>query len=169
MTHTHLTDRLNDLFTRREGQAPEVILRDLVSFNPTAHMVQTQSGVRFFTYCALDTLLAAWLLDENIDIDTTPPGNSQPIRITVRYEQLHAPADAVIALPDTPDAVEVRQTFCPYANAFPDRASYESWASTSPVETTALPVSEVFLIARDIVERLKYLHTLQELGSGGCC
>lgn len=163
MTHTHLTDRLNDLFTPREGQAPEVILRDLVSFTPTAHVVQTQSGVRFFTYCALDTLLAAWLLDENVDIDTTPPGNSQPIRITVRYEQLYAPADAVIALPDVHDDAEVRhvhddaevrQTFCPYANAFPDWAAYEQWTTSAPVVTTALPVRDVFLMARDDLARV---------------
>lgn len=64
------------------------MLRDFVMFTPTPHVIQTQNGVRIYTRCALDTLLVAWILDKNIDIETTPPGLTQVLRLTARNGQL---------------------------------------------------------------------------------
>ena len=82
------SDRLNVLFAPWEGQAPSAIVKDLISFKPTRHVVNTASGVRFFTCCAVDTLLIAHLLDEDVDIDTTPPEEILPLRISVRGKQV---------------------------------------------------------------------------------
>ncbi|WP_246363250.1 organomercurial lyase [Deinococcus budaensis] len=87
-------------------------------FTPTPHVVHTAGGVRIFTRCALDTLLAAWILNGNIDIATTPPGEAQPLHLTVRDGHLQAPPDAVLAVPTQPDvqkAEGIHRSFLPYA------------------------------------------------------
>ncbi|SRR6266481_6236317 len=69
MTQSHLASRLNALFALWEGHAPAPIVKDLLSFAPTCHVISTASGMRFFTCCAVDTFLIAHLLDVNL-IDT---------------------------------------------------------------------------------------------------
>ena len=171
MTSTRFTDLLNNLFVSREGQPPDRMLRDFLSFTPTAHVVETQSGARFFTRCALDALLAAWILDENLEIETLPPGATSPLRLTIRHGQLHAPEGAVLTFPERPDtgtAGEIHETFCPYVNVFPDEQAHQTWTSISPVPTTTIRLQDAFSVSQDLVDRLAYLSVLEEHG-GGCC
>ena len=86
MTQSHHASRLNALFALWEGHAPAPIVKDLLSFAPTCHVISTASGMRFFTCCAVDTFLIAHLLDEDVDIKTTPPGHTEPLRINVGSE-----------------------------------------------------------------------------------
>ncbi len=44
MPQSHLASRLNALFALWEGQAPAAIVKDLLSFAPTRHVVSTASG-----------------------------------------------------------------------------------------------------------------------------
>lgn len=154
------------------GQVPEAVLRDFIMFSPTPHVVQTHSGVRIYTRCALDTLLAAWVLGGDIDIETTPPGQTQPLRLMVRNGQLDAPLGAVLALPTPANlhtAQELYQSFCPYALVFPDDATYHAWSVTTPVLTTPVTLQDAFELARQLVERLTDLHTLHGEGGARCC
>ena len=114
------SDVLISLFAPWEGQAPATIVKDLISFKPTRHVLNTASGVRFFTCCAVDTLLIVHLLDEDGDIDTTPPEEIQPLHISVRGAQAHVSSNAVIAIPVQHNDQEIWTTFCPYSNVFPD-------------------------------------------------
>ena len=99
MTESHLASRLNALFALWEGQAPVAIVKDLLSFSPTRHVFNTTSGSRFFACCAVDTLLIAHLLDEDVDIETTPPGNAEPLCINIHNKELRVSSSAVIAIP----------------------------------------------------------------------
>ena len=99
MTESHLASRLNALFALWEGQAPVAIVKDLLSFSPTRHLINTTSGSRFFACCAVDTLLIAHLLDEDVDIETTPPGNAEPLCINIHNKELRVSSSAVIAIP----------------------------------------------------------------------
>jgi hypothetical protein len=44
MTDSILRNRLNDLFANWEGQEPAVVIKDLVSFKPTRHVLNAASG-----------------------------------------------------------------------------------------------------------------------------
>jgi hypothetical protein len=120
MTESHLAGRQNALFAVWEGQTPVAIVKDLLSFSPTRHVINTTSGSRFFECCAVDTLLIAHLLDEDIAIETTPPGNTEPLCINVHNNELRVSSGAVIAIPLRHDPQQIRETFCPYANGFPN-------------------------------------------------
>ena len=112
MTESHLASRLNALFALWEGQAPVAIVKDLLSFSPTRHVINTTSGSRFFACCAVDTLLIAHLLDEDVDIETTPPGNAEPLCINIHNKELRVSSSAVIAIPLQHDDHQIRETFC---------------------------------------------------------
>jgi len=148
------------------------MLRDFVMFTPTPHVIQTQNEIRIYTRCALDTFLAAWILDENIDIETTPPGQTQPLHLTVRNGQLQAPPEAVMALPtqaETQTSADVHRSFCPYALVFSDEQSYQTWSVTAPVPTTSVTLQEAFQLAHNLTDRLTYLYTLNGEGAAQCC
>ena len=73
MTESHLVSRLNALFTLWEGQSPVAIVKDLLSFSPTRHVITTSSESRFFACCAVDTLLIAHLLKmQNANVVRSP-------------------------------------------------------------------------------------------------
>jgi hypothetical protein len=57
MRDSILSNRLNDLFANWEAQLPAIVVKDLVSFKPTCHVLNIASGVRVFVCCAVDTLL----------------------------------------------------------------------------------------------------------------
>jgi len=171
MTSTPITDLLNALFASREGRTPDRILRDALSFTPTAHVVETQSGARFFTRCALYALLAAWILDEDLEIETMPPGQMRPLRLTVRHGQLHAPDGVVLVLPERADTGapdEIQGSFCLDANVFPDEQASESWTSVFLSPNTTVNLQDAFRALQELVDRLAYLSVLEEHG-GGCC
>jgi hypothetical protein len=155
MTQSDLATRLNALFALWEGRAPAAIVKDLLSFAPTRHVISTASGIRFFTCCAVDTLLIAHLLDEDVDIETTPPGHAEPLRINDK--ELRVSRSAVIAIPVQHDDHQIRETFCPYANGFPDEDAYQQWAATAPVPTISGPIKDAFDITSVIADRLKNL------------
>ena len=168
MTHS-LASRLNTLFAPWEGQAPVAIVKDLISFKPTRHVVNTASGVRFFTCCAVDTLLIAHLLDEDVDIDTTPPDEILPLRISVRGKLAHTSSSAVIAIPAQHNNQEIWTTFCPYSNVFPDEDAHRRWAVSAPVATSSTSIREAFDITSVIADRLKNLANLNGEPEPPCC
>lgn len=169
---TPVSPYLTTLLDCCEGRTPEAVLREFLLFTPSPHVVHTASGVRISTRCALDTLLAAWILNENIDIATTPPGEAQPLHLTVRDRHLQAPPDAVLAVPtqfDVRTAEGIHRSFCPYALVFPDAAAHRTWSAAAPVPTTPLSLQAAFQLADDLVGRLASHHTLAVQGGARCC
>ena len=155
-----------------EGQAPEAMLRDFVMFTPTPHVIQTQNGVRIYTRCALDTFLAAWILDENIDIETTPPSQTQPLQLAFRNGQLQAPTEALMALPTQPEtqtSADVHRSFCPYTLVFSGIESDQVWSATAPVPTTPVTLQNAFQLAHTLIDRLTHLQTLNGKAGVQCC
>jgi hypothetical protein len=169
MTESHLASRLNVLFALWEGQAPVAIVKDLLSFSPTRHVINTTSGSRFFVCCAVDTLLIAHLLDEDVDIETTPPGSTDPLCINVHSKELQVSRSAVIAIPLQHDDHQIRETFCLYANAFPDEDAYLQWAATAPVVSISTPIEDAYRVTSVIGDRLRDLAALHGQNSGDCC
>ncbi len=151
MTESHLAlaSRLNALFALWEGQAPVAIVKDLLSFSPTRHVINTTRGSRFFARCAVDTLLIAYLLDEDVDIETTPPGSTEPLCINVHNKELRVSRSAVIAIPIRHDDHQIRETFCPYAKGFPNEDACLQWAATAPVVTISAPIEDAFCVHID--------------------
>ena len=49
------------------------------------------------------------------------------------------------------------ETFCSYANGFPDEEAYLQWAATAPVPTVSCPIKDAFDITSAIADRLKDL------------
>jgi hypothetical protein len=168
MTQSQLIDRLNALFVPREGQSRADILKDLVSFQPTRHVVNTAGGIRLFTYCAVDTLLIAHLLDENCDIETIPPGHTESVRIGVYHKRLRASITAVIAIPMQHDENEIRTTFCPFANIFPDEDTYHQWEVSAPIATSSTSIGDAFQATLIITDRLKN-HEPRIRQRANCC
>jgi Alkylmercury lyase len=109
------------------------------------------------------------LLDEDVDIETTPPGHAEPLRLNVHHKELLVSRSAVIAIPVQHDDQQIRETFCPYANGFPDADAYLQWAATAPVPMVSGSIKDVFDITSAIADHLKNLAALHGQNSCGCC
>jgi hypothetical protein len=157
------------LFAPWEGKSPTDIVKDLISFKPTRHVVNIASGVRFFLCCAVDTLLITHLLDEDGDIDTTPPEEIRPLRINVRGRQVHVSSSAVIAIPVQHNNRQIWTTFCPYSNVFRDEDAYHRWAASVPVATVSSSIRDAFEITAVVADRLKKLARVNGERESPCC
>src|SRR6202051_3589853 len=146
MTESHLVSRLNALFTLWEGQSPVAIVKDLLSFSPTRHVITTTSGSRFFACCAVDTLLIAHLLDEDVDIETTPPDSTEPLCVNIHNKELRVSRSAVIAIPLRHDDHQIRETFCPYANVFADADADLQWTATAAGVSISAAIKDAFCV-----------------------
>ncbi|WP_034389025.1 organomercurial lyase [Deinococcus sp. YIM 77859] len=165
MTTSLPTDLLKAL-TTNQNLSRTRLLQEAVSFKPTRHRVRTASGSTLYTHCTLDTLLLPLVLEEDVEVETVPPGEAQPLVFNVKSGQVTGSEGVLISVPVRVDSGPVQQSFCPYSNAFPDRAAYEAWAAQSPVPTVGVSLSEAQQLAETLVAQLDAEDANAPLG---CC
>ena len=113
--------------------------------------------------CFYDAVVLAALADEPVDIRTESPGGVEIDATAAGTDDLRvAPPDAVFSFgidaavepPDdgTPSASDVYEAVCPYVQAFPDAAAYESWAESVEAATVAIPLGGTTAVAAALVE-----------------
>ena len=153
MTTSLPTDLLKAISTDQNLSRTR-LLQEAVSFKPTRHRVSTASGSALYTHCTLDTLLLPLVLEEDVHVETTPPGETQPLVFDVKNGQVTGPEGVIISVPVRVASGPVQQSFCPYSNAFPDRAAYEAWAAQSPVPTVGVSLTEARQLAAVLVAQL---------------
>ena len=134
----------------------------LLSPGETPHLLIPRTGTAVHTWCALDGLLVARLLDCDVRLVTRPPHPTghPPLEVTIRGGALHAGPGHVLSFPHVAaaDGSHFTEAFCPYANVFPTLADYETWAVTSPRPTTPLSLPQADEIARHYAADVRAHH-----------
>lgn len=139
--------------------------QDLFVTEDSRHVVRVPDD-EYNTYCILDALILPFLLDEEVEIRSDPPGGEPPIQIRASPTELEArPASTVVsfgfseAVPEASEALEaddpqglqdlVHAEGCPKINAFPDADAYRAWAEEAEAATVGMTLAQAYAMARD--------------------
>lgn len=140
----------------------------LCTTDESPHRATFGDGEVQYFRCVLDTLLVPLVLDdaEPVAVETKCPVTGEAVELRVTREGVIAtPDDAVVSFgidaePGEPadldrHPLQAYGQFCPYINAFADRAAYDEWAgATSEAVTTPLSVVEAFELAELLVDEV---------------
>ncbi|MFC3849935.1 organomercurial lyase [Corynebacterium hansenii] len=151
---THPTPRdLHELLAEFSAADAMTVAHGLISLRPTAHLAELANGTRVHTWCALDTLIVAHLLETDVEVRSRTPIESagDPIlNVAIRGGELVADPGFILSFPHVTDGEghHFTEAFCPYANLFASMDAYRDWAAGQPRPTTPLTVAEADDIAR---------------------
>ncbi len=110
------------------------------------------NGRRLSAWCAWDTLFLPQLVDQTAEIESTSPGKTGIVRLTITPQQVERvqPAGAQMSVL-VPDAQEMQKnvvtSFCHFVHFFPSRQAAESWTAKHP-GTFLLSAHEAHVLAR---------------------
>jgi alkylmercury lyase len=128
-----------------------------VTYSPTPHRM-TVGDAQMWAWCAMDTLIFAIVLDQQVAVESRSPGSGEIVRLRVDpHGILEAePADAVVTFParsndqvDMSSTTAIWGTFCHHSFFFPSRAHAEQWAA-GRTDVEMLPLGEGFEIAEQL-------------------
>lgn len=148
-------DALIDAWTERDEAGNVVGLG--ITYNPTAHRM-TIDGAGMWAWCALDTLIFAHVLRQQITIESAAPGSNEFTRLEAGPEQVShvEPAGAVVTWPirgndqvDMSTTTAIWGTFCHHSFFFPSREQAELWAAGRE-DIEILSLDEGFAIAQEV-------------------
>lgn len=110
-----------------------------------------------FTWCALDTLLVARLLECDASIESVPPGCEAPLRFEITAGTVRASDQWILSFPDvlTESGDHFTDAFCPYANVFESFGSYREWAPRQPRGTAPLSLFDADRTATEWAARVR--------------
>lgn len=142
-------------------------VEELCLTETSPHRARIDDEAYFFD-CVLDTLLLPFVRDDSdeVDVRTRSPVSGTVIEATVTPHRITVdPPDAVMSFGISGDAGPPEECdgvlasglvqFCPYINAFADRAEYDRWAAeTNEAVTMALPLEDGFALASALYDRL---------------
>ena len=136
---------------------------DLCHADDSSHVLELDGETHHF-HCVLDPLMAPGLLDpEEIVVHTASPLEGAEVEIRIANSKIEmVPSTAVLSLGASRSierlggdefAPEIAyEQLCAYANAFPNRTTYDAWAAETPeAATMAIPLLEGVELARAIV------------------
>jgi len=125
-----------------------------LTLRETPHRFEVD-GQRFYTWCALDTLVIPALLGRSARIESPCHGTGMPVRVTVGSAGVTSvdPETAVVSIvaPDEPDSI--RDAFCNHVHFFASNEAAQSWLDQHPAGTVHA-VDEAFRLGQPIVEAL---------------
>ena len=141
------------------------ILASGLSLVPTAHQFHLGEHT-LYTWCALDTLAFAPLLDRTARVISTCPVTGKEIRLTVTPETVLdlSPADAVVSvhLPgEETNLCHVQEDICNDGFFFVSREIAAAWPSLHP-QAVLLTVEEAAQLGRDLASTIRSLADEQE-------
>lgn len=127
--------------------------------NPTAHHV-TIDGAVMSTWCAMDTLIFAIVLDRTLLVESSAPGTGQSVRLTATPngpEHIDPPT-GVVTWPrrsksevDLGSVSGILATLCNHSLFFATREQAEQWAAARE-DIAILPVRDGYAVARAVAE-----------------
>lgn len=141
---------------------------ELCTAGESRHEARIDGDPRGF-HCVLDALLVPFVIDgtDAVEIRSESPAAGEVVELESRTDGVSAdPETAVVSIGVDADAAPPEtvedtitayghETFCPYANAFPDEAAYEEWdAATPEALTMAVPVTEAHRLMQRFGDRL---------------
>jgi len=110
------------------------------------------NGRTLSAWCAWDTLFLPQLVDQTAEIESTSPGKTGTVRLTITPQQVERvePVGAQMSVL-VPEAQEVQKdvvtSFCNFIHFFPSRQSGESWAAKHG-GTFLLSIHQAHVLAR---------------------
>lgn len=134
---------------------------DLCLVDSSSHEVRIGDNVYNYQ-CTLDAFVVGYLADEPATVRSIPP--TSDTTITAEYvdgEVRAEPEGSVLSygIPEDveppPGAITPEKMYglvCPYGHAFPSRAEYGEWATTTDAVTTATALTDGLEIARELFE-----------------
>lgn len=144
---------------------------DMLVSEKSRHRVRV-GDEEYNTYCVLDALVLPFLLDETVEISSTPPGGGSAVEIVAGPDELEArPETTVVSfgvslgIPEDRGALEatdpeqlqelIHAEGCPRINAFPDREAYQAWADEVEAVTVAVSLAQAYAMAKDAAPALQ--------------
>ncbi|RQG96768.1 organomercurial lyase [Natrarchaeobius oligotrophus] len=120
-------------------------------------------GETYHFRCFYDAVLLAELGDSPVTIRTVAPDGTEITgRVSDAGEPTVEPAGATMSFGIAADANPLStadrrlgaayEAICPFVRAFPDRASYGTWAATVPAATIATPLADATELAGLLLE-----------------
>jgi len=109
-------------------------------------------GRTLSAWCAWDTLFLPQLVDQTAEIESTSPGQTGIVRLTITPQQVEQvePVGAQMSVL-VPDAQEIQKnvvtSFCHFVHFFPSRQTAESWTAKH-AGTFLLSIHEAHVLAR---------------------
>jgi alkylmercury lyase len=110
------------------------------------------NGRTLFAWCAWDTLFLPQLVDQTAEIESTSPGKTGIVRLTITPQQVERvePVGSQMSVL-VPDAQAMQKnvvtSFCNFIHFFPSRQAAESWTARHP-EAFLLSIHEAHVLAR---------------------
>jgi alkylmercury lyase len=138
-----------------------------LTLRPTRHRFEV-NGEQLYTWCALDTLILPRILGTSARIDSTGPGATVPVRVSVGAGGVTGvePAEAVVSLINPQDLSSVRSAFCNQVHFFPSAEAARPWLDAHP-EGSVVPVAEAYRLASTMAENmLNQALAIQTAGRG---
>jgi hypothetical protein len=120
-------------------------------------------GERYDFRCFYDAVILAAVADEPVDIRTVSPDGTPITATAIGSSDLTvSPEHAVFSFgvaddveppaDGEPSAADVYAAVCPYVKAFPNPASFETWAEAVPAATVGMPLEGATNVAAALVE-----------------
>lgn len=119
------------------------------------------NGKMFYTWCALDSLYMAQLLNQNVRIESVCPQTNDPVVLTLSPKKVekYKPADSAVSVvrPETSQCEittvdAVNSCFCQYSNFFSSFAAARDWFHKKDIEVRILSINSGFLLGGLLVE-----------------
>ncbi|NEE02610.1 organomercurial lyase [Phytoactinopolyspora halotolerans] len=152
-------DELLEAWTER-GEDGDIVGLG-VTYNPTAHQMSVD-GVRMWAWCAMDTLIFSFVLNQQIAVESQAPGSGGTVRLRVSPSGITDldPVYAVISWPardtdqvDMSSKAAIWGTFCHHSFFFRSRAEGDMWASGRD-DVVMLEMDDGFDVARELATAL---------------
>lgn len=164
---SELETRLGQLSFRVEADDQNRIIGAGLTLRSTPHQFVID-GKHLCTWCAIDTLMFAVLLNRTAEVTSPCAVTRCPVSVTVFPEGILAarPPEAVVSVvAPPPNDNDVRQNFCVHVNFFESREAAQSWSGQRK-NATILSLPDAFALARKMA---RSFDSAESCPKDGCC
>jgi alkylmercury lyase len=124
-----------------------------LTLRPTQHQMRV-NGRTLYTWCALDTLMYAPLLEQKAEIESPCASTGTLIQVVVSPSGVESvtPASAVVSMVVPDSRLHIRQSFCNYVHFFRSAEAANAWLSQHP-GAVVLSVAEAYELGMHLTAR----------------